>query len=55
MSTAKPWLMSLTKTPAFNIFTDVAFATLPIPIVWLLKMPLKTRLYLVGVLSLGYV
>ncbi|CAG9945742.1 unnamed protein product [Clonostachys rosea f. rosea IK726] len=40
---------------AFNIFTDVAFATLPIPIVWLLKMPLKTRLYLVGVLSLGYV
>ncbi|VUC36768.1 unnamed protein product [Clonostachys rosea] len=40
---------------AFNIFTDVAFATLPVPIVWLLKMPLKTRLYLVGVLSLGYV
>ncbi|KAH7007783.1 hypothetical protein EDB80DRAFT_719119 [Ilyonectria destructans] len=39
----------------FNIFTDVAFATLPVPIVWTLKMPLKTRLYLVGVLSLGYV
>ncbi|KAF5001228.1 hypothetical protein FGRMN_1171 [Fusarium graminum] len=40
---------------AFNIFTDVAFATLPIPIVWSLKMPLKTRIYLVVVLSLGYV
>ncbi|KAF7556132.1 hypothetical protein G7Z17_g1673 [Cylindrodendrum hubeiense] len=39
----------------FNIFTDVAFATLPVPIVWTLKMPLKTRLYLIGVLSLGYV
>ncbi|KAF5675192.1 integral membrane protein [Fusarium heterosporum] len=39
---------------AFNIFTDVAFATLPIPIVWSLKMPLKTRIYLVVVLSLGY-
>ncbi|KAJ4087137.1 hypothetical protein NW760_013784 [Fusarium oxysporum] len=41
--------------PAFNIFTDVAFATLPIPIVWSLKMPLKTRIYLVVVLSLGYI
>ncbi|KAG5786908.1 hypothetical protein H9Q69_014019 [Fusarium xylarioides] len=39
---------------AFNIFTDVAFATLPIPIVWSLKMPIKTRIYLVVVLSLGY-
>ena len=39
---------------AFNIFTDVAFATLPIPIIWNLKMHLKTRLYLIGVLSLGY-
>ncbi|VUC28413.1 unnamed protein product [Clonostachys rosea] len=39
----------------FNIFTDVAFATLPVGIVWTLKMPLKTRLYLIGVLSLGYV
>ncbi|VUC27350.1 unnamed protein product [Clonostachys rosea] len=40
---------------AFNIFTDVAFATLPVPIIWTLKMPVKTRLYLIGVLSLGYV
>ncbi|RGP66588.1 integral membrane [Fusarium longipes] len=40
---------------AFNIFTDIAFATLPIPLVWSLKMPLKTRIYLVVVLSLGYV
>ncbi|KAF0637825.1 hypothetical protein NXS19_004572 [Fusarium pseudograminearum] len=40
---------------AFNIFTDIAFATLPIPLIWSLKMPLKTRIYLIVVLSLGYV
>ncbi|KAL4724536.1 hypothetical protein ACLX1H_007977 [Fusarium chlamydosporum] len=40
---------------AFNIFTDIAFATLPIPLIWSLRMPLKTRIYLVVVLSLGYV
>ncbi|KAI6778522.1 uncharacterized protein J7T54_005046 [Emericellopsis cladophorae] len=39
----------------FNILTDVAFATLPIPIVWSLKMPVKTRVYLILVLSLGYI
>jgi hypothetical protein len=40
---------------AFNIFTDIAFATLPIPLIWSLKMPLKTRIYLIIILSLGYV
>ncbi|KAF9880066.1 hypothetical protein CkaCkLH20_02020 [Colletotrichum karsti] len=39
---------------AFNIFTDVCFATLPIPIIWVLQMKLRTRVYLIGVLSLGY-
>ncbi|KAH7242680.1 hypothetical protein BKA59DRAFT_530465 [Fusarium tricinctum] len=40
---------------AFNIFTDIAFATLPIPIIWSLKMPLKTRIYLIVILSMGYI
>lgn len=40
---------------ACNIFTDVAFAILPIPIIWALQLKLRTRLYLVIVLSLGYV
>lgn len=40
---------------AFNIFTDVLFATIPIPIIWILKMSRKVRLYLIGILSLGYV
>ncbi|CAI0643224.1 unnamed protein product [Colletotrichum noveboracense] len=39
---------------AFNIFTDVCFATLPIPIIWVLQMKLRTRIYLIVVLSLGY-
>ena len=37
-----------------NIATDVALASLPVPIVWSLKMDRRTRLYLVGILSLGY-
>jgi len=40
---------------AFNIFTDVCFATLPIPIVWNLQMSSRTRISLIAVLSLGYV
>ncbi|TDZ20098.1 hypothetical protein Cob_v007164 [Colletotrichum orbiculare MAFF 240422] len=39
---------------AFNIFTDVCFATLPIPIIWVLQMKLRTRVYLIVILSLGY-
>ncbi|KAH8168406.1 integral membrane protein [Sarocladium implicatum] len=37
-----------------NILTDIAFATLPVPIIWSLQMPKKTRVYLIGILSLGY-
>jgi hypothetical protein len=40
---------------AFNIFTDVCFATLPIPIVWNLQMSSRLRISLIAVLSLGYV
>ncbi|TKW51625.1 hypothetical protein CTA1_9368 [Colletotrichum tanaceti] len=39
---------------AFNIFTDVCFATLPVSIIWTLQMKLRTRVYLIIVLSLGY-
>ncbi|KAK6226869.1 hypothetical protein QIS74_00424 [Colletotrichum tabaci] len=39
---------------AFNIFTDVCFATLPVSIIWTLQMKLRTRIYLIIVLSLGY-
>ncbi|KAK7431940.1 hypothetical protein QQZ08_001559 [Neonectria magnoliae] len=39
---------------SFNIFTDVLFATFPIPVIWTLQMKLRTRLYLIGILSLGY-
>ncbi|KAL0935972.1 uncharacterized protein CTRU02_208187 [Colletotrichum truncatum] len=39
---------------SFNIFTDVILAMLPVPIVWNLQMKLKTRLYFIGILSLGY-
>lgn len=42
------------QTIAFNIFTDVLFATIPIPIVWKLQMKARVRLYLIGVFSLGY-
>ncbi|KAK3326856.1 hypothetical protein B0H66DRAFT_589376 [Apodospora peruviana] len=39
---------------SFNIFTDVLFAVFPIPIIWTLQMKRKLRLYLIGILSLGY-
>lgn len=39
---------------AFNIFTDVLCASLPVPIIWQLQMKRRTRFYLIGVLSLGY-
>lgn len=38
----------------FNIFTDVLFATFPIPIILSLKMKRKLKIYLIGILSLGY-
>ncbi|KAL7939924.1 hypothetical protein V8C42DRAFT_349954 [Trichoderma barbatum] len=39
----------------FNIFSDVVIATLPVPVIWTLKMPFRTRAYLIAVLSLGYI
>lgn len=39
----------------FNIFTNVALAVLPVPIVWSLQMKMRTRIYIVGILSLGWV
>ncbi|RYP71169.1 hypothetical protein DL771_004969 [Monosporascus sp. 5C6A] len=39
---------------AFNIVSDVALASLPVPVVWRLKMDRRTRLYVIGILSLGY-
>ncbi|KAK7994923.1 hypothetical protein PG990_013696 [Apiospora arundinis] len=39
---------------ACNIFTDVVFATLPVPVIWRLQMAHRTRVYLIGILSLGY-
>ena len=56
-TTVSDWEMKSRLTPesACNIITDVAFATLPVPIIWSLQMPKKTRIYLIGILSLGYV
>jgi hypothetical protein len=39
---------------ACNIFTDVVLGALPIPIIWNLKMKLRVRLYVIGILNLGY-
>lgn len=41
--------------PAFNIFTDICFATLPVKIIWELQMKKRKRIYLILMLSLGYV
>ncbi|KAF2138346.1 uncharacterized protein K452DRAFT_311699 [Aplosporella prunicola CBS 121167] len=37
-----------------NIVTDVVFASLPIPFIWQLQVNTRTKLSLVGILSLGY-
>lgn len=44
----------LTEGIALNIFTDVVLATLPVPVIWSLQMKLRLRLYVIGILSLGY-
>ena len=38
-----------------NIFTDISYALLPIPIIWRVKLPMRVRMYLIAVLSLGWV
>ncbi|KAL2756897.1 hypothetical protein ACRALDRAFT_1069604 [Sodiomyces alcalophilus JCM 7366] len=40
---------------AFNIFTDVAFATIPIPMLWALQTKLRVRIYLIAIFNLGYI
>ncbi|KAK3376183.1 hypothetical protein B0T24DRAFT_677075 [Lasiosphaeria ovina] len=37
-----------------NIVTDIAFATLPIPLIWSLQLQRRIRLYLIAILSGGY-
>ncbi|KAK3690463.1 hypothetical protein B0T22DRAFT_515877 [Podospora appendiculata] len=37
-----------------NILTDVAFATLPIPLIWSLQLQRRIRIYLIAILSGGY-
>ena len=37
-----------------NIFTDICFASIPVPIILGLQMRKKTRIYLISILSLGY-
>lgn len=39
---------------AVNIATDVAFALLPVPIIWKLNVNLRTRITLIFILSLGF-
>ncbi|KFX93213.1 hypothetical protein V490_04954 [Pseudogymnoascus sp. VKM F-3557] len=40
---------------AVNIATDIAFAVLPIPIVWKLSVNMRTKITLIFILSLGFV
>jgi len=40
--------------PAINILTDILCATLPVPVIWKLRMRLRTRVYLVAIFSMGY-
>ncbi|KAK0716556.1 hypothetical protein B0T21DRAFT_351996 [Apiosordaria backusii] len=39
---------------ACNIFTDLSFATLPIPLIWSLQLQRRIRIYLIAILSGGY-
>ncbi|KAL8383653.1 hypothetical protein RB595_010720 [Gaeumannomyces hyphopodioides] len=40
---------------AINISTDIAFATLPIAVIWMLQMKKITKIYLAAVFSLGWI
>ncbi|KAM7210321.1 hypothetical protein V8F06_014297 [Rhypophila decipiens] len=60
LKTARCWPMEVFRVfpllnTGCNMFTDICFATLPIPIIWRLKIGRRTRIYLIGVFSLGYV
>jgi len=39
---------------ACNITTDILFATLPIPLIWSLQLQRRMRIYLIAILSGGY-
>ncbi|KAK8012886.1 hypothetical protein PG991_010261 [Apiospora marii] len=39
---------------ACNIFTDICFATAPLPLIWSLKLDHRVQMYLVIIFSLGY-
>ncbi|KAK8058079.1 hypothetical protein PG994_008527 [Apiospora phragmitis] len=39
---------------ACNMFTDICFATAPLPLIWSLKLDRRVQLYLVIIFSLGY-
>ncbi|KAK3367647.1 hypothetical protein B0H63DRAFT_84733 [Podospora didyma] len=39
---------------ACNILTDICFATLPIPLIWSLQLQRRIRIYLIAILSGGY-
>ncbi|KAK4108251.1 hypothetical protein N656DRAFT_718434 [Canariomyces notabilis] len=39
---------------ACNIFTDITFATLPVPLIWSLQLQRRMRIYLIAILSGGY-
>jgi hypothetical protein len=59
METAKCYPEELRNTfgtmnTAFNVFTDVMFASVPVPMLWALQTKLKVRIYLIGIFSLGY-
>lgn len=43
-----------TMNTAFNIFTDICFATIPIPMLWALQRSLRVRIYLIAIFNLGY-
>lgn len=51
---ASPAFDGSANRPACNIFTDVCLGTLPIPIIWSLKMKLRARIYVIAILNLGY-
>lgn len=51
---ADAWKVNLQERVAFKIFTDILLSTLPVPLVWQLQLDRRKRVYLVLVLSLGY-
>jgi len=44
----------LTRMSGIAIATDVIVAVLPIPVIWRLNMKRRTRIYLVAILSVGW-